>query len=72
MHAKRDYLVKVVFPKLRERLDAYQYHLEDIDLRWGVTADQADNDMAKNKRPKQTCFNSVLGGLHHKYVRVAA
>lgn len=46
MHSERDYLVKVVFPKLRERLEAYQFHLEDVDLRWGVTAEQANNDMA--------------------------
>ena len=44
MHAERDHLVKVVFPELRERLEKYRIHLVDIDLRWGVTAEQADND----------------------------
>ncbi|KPK41246.1 MAG: hypothetical protein AMK72_15430 [Planctomycetes bacterium SM23_25] len=44
MHAERDHLVKVVFPELRERLEAHHIHLIDIDLRWGVTAEQADND----------------------------
>jgi WD40 repeat protein len=44
MHAERDHLVKVVFPRLRERLEQHRIHLVDIDLRWGVTADQADND----------------------------
>ncbi len=44
MHAERDQLVKVVFPVLRERLEKDCIHLVDIDLRWGVTREQADND----------------------------
>ena len=43
MQAERDHLVKVVFPELRERLDPYRVDLIDIDLRWGVTEDQAEN-----------------------------
>ncbi len=46
MHAERDQLVKVVFPALRERLEKVRVHLIDIDLRWGVTREQADNDQA--------------------------
>lgn len=44
MYAERDHLVKVVFPALRERLGKYRVYLIDIDLRWGVTKEQADND----------------------------
>lgn len=44
MQAERDYLVKVVFPELRERLERHRIHLVDIDLRWGVTRQQAEND----------------------------
>src|SRR5437660_8707685 len=44
MHAERDHLVKVVFPALRERLAPYRVHLVDVDLRWGVTREQAEND----------------------------
>jgi len=44
MHAERDHLVKVVFPALRERLEPYRVHLIDVDLRWGVTREQAEND----------------------------
>lgn len=44
MHAERDHLVKVVFPELRERLERHRFYLVDIDLRWGVTAKQAEND----------------------------
>jgi telomerase protein component 1 len=46
MHAERDHLVRVVFPALRERLLPHRIHLDDIDLRWGVTQEQADRDMA--------------------------
>ena len=31
MHAERDHLVKVVFPRLRERLERHRLHLVDID-----------------------------------------
>jgi tetratricopeptide (TPR) repeat protein len=43
MQAERDHLVQVVFPALRERLEPYRVHLVDVDLRWGVTRDQAEN-----------------------------
>jgi telomerase protein component 1 len=45
MHAERDHLVRVVFPALRER-PPHLIYLDDIDLRWGVTREQADRDMA--------------------------
>lgn len=37
MHAERDYLVKRVFPELREWCEQRKLRLVDIDLRWGVT-----------------------------------
>ena len=37
MHAERDHLIKVVFPKLRQWCEKRRLHLVDIDLRWGVT-----------------------------------
>jgi telomerase protein component 1 len=46
MQAERDYLVQVVFPRLRERLAPYRVELIDVDLRWGVTREQAENDQA--------------------------
>lgn len=46
MQAERDHLVKVVFPAVREKLEPYRVHLIDIDLRWGVTREQAENDQA--------------------------
>ena len=38
MHAERDYLVKYVFPELREWCAKRKLRLYDIDLRWGITA----------------------------------
>jgi Domain of unknown function (DUF4062) len=42
MQAERDWLVKRVFPALRQRLEPHRIHLVDIDLRWGITREQAD------------------------------
>ena len=38
--------MKVVFPAPREKLEKHCVHLMDIDLRWGVTQEQSDNDKA--------------------------
>jgi tetratricopeptide (TPR) repeat protein len=48
MHAERDYLVRVVFPALRERLLPFRVELIDIDLRWGITQEQAENEQVIN------------------------
>jgi len=42
MHAERDHLVKLVFPELRERCAKRHLHVVDVDLRWGVTQEQAE------------------------------
>ena len=46
MHAERDHLVTVVFPELRERVEQLGLEFFDVDLRWGVTKDQTENDQA--------------------------
>ena len=43
MHAERDWLVKVVFPELRERMANRKLYLVDVDLRWGVTEEEAEH-----------------------------
>lgn len=43
MHAERDWLVKVVFPELRERMAKRNLYLVDVDLRWGVTEEEAEH-----------------------------
>lgn len=41
MHAERDYLVKYVLPELSEWCEARCLRLLDVDLRWGVTAEDS-------------------------------
>jgi WD40 repeat protein len=46
MHAERDQLVKVTFPRLRQWCEERRLHLVDIDLRWGITREEAENGKA--------------------------
>jgi hypothetical protein len=56
MHSERDVLVKKVFPLLREKLIPYRIKLIDIDLRWGITEDQSENDETID-----FCLHSIEG-----------
>jgi WD40 repeat protein len=54
MHAERDYLVKDVFPELRDWCEERKLHLVDVDLRWGVTeADSSSNNTVL------ACLNNI-------------
>jgi energy-coupling factor transporter ATP-binding protein EcfA2 len=65
MQAERDYVVRFVFPRLREDLLARRIHLIDVDLRWGVTGDQNALDVCREVidecRPRFLC---LLGGRY--------
>src|SRR3954452_10618994 len=69
MHAERDWLVKRVFPALRERLEPHRVHLIDIDLRWGITGEQAENDEVLDLCLRQIdeCRPFFLGLLGQRY-----
>jgi tetratricopeptide (TPR) repeat protein len=69
MHAERDHLVKVVFPNLRERLEKHRIYLIDIDLRWGVTRGQAENDQVLDLCLQQIdeCRPFFIGILGQRY-----
>lgn len=69
MQAERDHLVRVVFPALRERLEPFRVHLIDIDLRWGVTREQAESDQALELCLEQIdeCRPFFLGLLGQRY-----
>ena len=41
MNAERDVLLKSVFPRLREKAAAMDLFIREVDLRWGVTEEQA-------------------------------
>lgn len=65
MQAERDHLVRFVFPRVREKLLARRLRLVDVDLRWGVTADQDAFDLCMKEidlcRPRFLC---MLGGRY--------
>jgi len=65
MQAERDWLVRFVFPKLREELLKYRIHFVDVDLRWGVTGDQDALDVCREVidqcHPRFMC---MLGGRY--------
>jgi len=65
MQAERDHLVRFVFPRLREELLKRRIHLADVDLRWGVTAEQDALEVCREIidecRPRFIC---ILGGRY--------
>ncbi len=69
MHAERDHLVKVTFPALRERLLPYRVELYDIDLRWGITEDEAKSEKVIGLCLEQVdeCRPFFLAFLGHRY-----
>ncbi len=69
MQSERDWLVKRVFPALRQRLEARRIHLVDVDLRWGITGEQADNDQVLGLCLHQIddCRPFFLGLLGSRY-----
>jgi nephrocystin-3 len=65
MQAERDHLVRFVFPRLREELLERRIHFVDVDLRWGVTADQDAFELCMDEidrcHPRFLC---MLGGRY--------
>ncbi|KAM9844961.1 telomerase protein component 1 [Aulostomus maculatus] len=41
MHAERDILVRSIFPELRRRAASHCLHLQEVELRWGVTEEES-------------------------------
>ncbi|XP_062873352.1 telomerase protein component 1-like [Trichomycterus rosablanca] len=66
MHAERDALLRSVFPELRRRAATLCLHLQEVDLRWGVTEEQS-------ARATEICLSEVcrsqllLGILGERY-----
>lgn len=65
MQSERDFLVRFVFPKLRQELLQRRIHLVDVDLRWGVTSEQdalsVCREVVDECRPRFLC---MLGGRY--------
>ena len=54
MHAERDYLIQEVFPELRDWCEQRRIRMTDIDLRWGVTKEDAESG-----NTIMACLNSI-------------
>ncbi|OAN49874.1 hypothetical protein A6A04_18710 [Paramagnetospirillum marisnigri] len=54
MEAERDYLLKHVFPDIRQRCAERRVGFTEIDLRWGITEDEA-----KNGRTVEICLAEI-------------
>ncbi|NLY02362.1 MAG: DUF4062 domain-containing protein [Rhodopirellula sp.] len=69
MHAERDHLVRVVFPELREQCAKRHLHLVDVDLRWGVTEEDAQRGKALEicLREIEDCRPFFVGLLGERY-----
>lgn len=59
MQSERDYLNKVVFPELEEKLRAKHCHLEPIDLRWGIFNDENLQAADKEIRILKVCLDEI-------------
>ena len=68
MHGERDLLTRFVFPELRARAHSRQIQLYEVDLRWGVTEEDA-----RHHRALQICLDEIsrcnyfLGLLGERY-----
>jgi hypothetical protein len=54
MHSERDFIVKTVVPVLRQFCNERRVHLVEIDMRWGITAEDAASG-----QQLQSCLREV-------------
>lgn len=69
MHAERDHLVKFVFPELKEKCRRQRMDLIDVDLRWGVSEEDAEGGKALDICLDEidSCRPYFIGLLGHRY-----
>lgn len=48
MHSERTYIVSQVMPALRKKCAQRKVHLLEVDLRWGVTEEEAQSGKVIN------------------------
>lgn len=61
MHAERDVLVRAVFPELRRRAASRRLHLQEVELRWGVTEEESGR--AAELCLSEVCRSQMLVGI---------
>lgn len=65
MHAERDYLIRFVFPRIREELLKRRLYFVDIDLRWGLTTEEDINGACRSIIDEcRPLFLGILGGRY--------
>lgn len=69
MQKEREYLLRHIFPKLRNNASKHDVTLTEIDLRWGITEDES-----KNGKVVELCLNEIdncipffIGIIGHRY-----
>lgn len=69
MQKEREYLLRHIFPKLRNLAFKHNVTLTEIDLRWGITEDES-----KNGKVVELCLNEIdncipffIGIIGHRY-----
>ena len=63
MNAERDFLVRRVFPALRQRMGR-QLNLVDVDLRWGVSESSDALAVCREVIDEVAFFLCILGGRY--------
>ncbi|XP_062413709.1 telomerase protein component 1 isoform X2 [Pungitius pungitius] len=61
MHAERDVLVRGVFPELRRRAASRCLHLQEVELRWGLTEEESGR--AAELCLTEVCRSQMLVGI---------
>ncbi|XP_028988903.1 telomerase protein component 1 [Betta splendens] len=61
MHAERDMLVRSVFPELRRRAAPHCLHLQEVELRWGVTEEESSR--AAELCLSEVCRSQMMVGI---------
>ena len=59
MHAERDHLKNIVFPKLEEELSKRKIKLEIVDLRWGVDTESSEKEEEREKNVLNVCLDEI-------------
>lgn len=58
MKDERDYLIKKVFPELKQKAAERDVSLIDVDLRWGITEEQA-----RTGQVVDICFKEINNSI---------
>jgi hypothetical protein len=59
MQAERDHLHDVIFPELERRLSERHFHLEAVDLRWGVETVSTEAEAEKELLVLKVCLHEI-------------